>query len=234
MTGFGWLVYGDGGVGKSWLAVATLPGIKLLIDAEGRTDNLPGEVVHWDGKSVFPTTGADATVVIPCRNGLAFDKIVSAVRSGKIPVKSVIVDSLTALQLNEIDDNYAGAPSTHQQWGTVLKTFAPGVMSLLQYAKRGNLDCVVLIAWHRESGIFPDVRITPDIAGALNRRISHLIDVVGYLKVQRTGQRKERVLQIEPINNITAKTAYENSLSHYNGFIKNPNLETLNKEMSTK
>lgn len=231
MLGYNFVIYADGGVGKTTLAT-TGPGRKLLIDIEERTDNLTGEVVHWNGKAAFPECGPEAIVVIPCKSGIEFDKIVSALGSGKIPVQTVIVDSVTMMQLNEIDNRFDGMPKNQQEWGQVLKTFAPAMQRLMQISKgsTSSISCVVLVAWHREAGQFPDIRITPDIVGQLNRRLSHLTDVVGYLTVRRTGQKKARQLQIEPSGNITAKCAYS-ALDKYNGFIQNPNLTTLIKEM---
>jgi hypothetical protein len=231
MIGYNWLVYGEGGTGKSYLAVSA-PGRKLLIDAEGRTDNLPGEVVFWNGQSTFPECSENAIVVLPCKDGQSFAKIVGALKSNKIPVDSVIVDSVTMMQLNEIDDRFDGMPTTQQAWGQVLKTFAPAMQQLLRLTKddKHRIDCVVLLAWHRETGQYPDVRITPDIVGQLNRRLSHLNDVTGYLKVRGTGAKSQRILQITPVNNITAKSTYS-ALDKYNGFIPNPNITIQNNEM---
>jgi hypothetical protein len=228
MIGYNWLVYGEGGTGKSYLAVSA-PGRKLLIDAEGRTDNLPGEVIFWDGQSAFPECGENAIVVLPCKDGQSFAKIVGALKSNKILIDSVIVDSVTMMQLNDMDDRFEGMPSSPAQWGQVLRAFAPAIQQLLRLTKdeRHQLQCVVLVAWHREAGQYPDIKISPDIVGQLNRRISHLNDITGYLTVRTKGARQ---LQITPVNNITAKSAY-NALNKYNGFVQNPNITQLQNEM---
>lgn len=230
MIGYTFLIYGDGGTGKSYLA-ASAPGRKLFLDIEDRADNLPGEVVRWDGKGEFPKCGADATVVLSCKSAEALTKIVGAIKSGKLPIQSVIVDSITMLQQNEIDEKFAGQMQK-QHWGQLLKLIAPPLKQLMTLTKSNSspIECVVLTAWHKEYTIAEELRIKPFVDGQLQQRLSHLTDVVGYLTVQRRGTEKTRKLQIEPTGGVTAKSTYS-SLDKYNGVVVQPSIVTLIADM---
>lgn len=230
MIGYTFLIYGDGGTGKSYLA-ASAPGRKLFLDIEDRADNLPGEVVRWSGAGSFPDCASNATVVIPCKDAEQLTKIVGAIKSGKLPIQSVIIDSITLLQQNEIDEKFAGQMQK-QHWGQLLKLIAPPLRQLMTLAKKdsSDLECVVLTAWHKEYTIAEELRIKPFVDGQLQQRLSHLTDVVGYLSVQRRANEKIRKLQIEPTGGVTAKSTYS-SLDKYNGFVQHPNLITLIADM---
>lgn len=234
MKGYTFLIYGDGGTGKSYLAT-TAPGRKLFLDVEDRSDSLPGEVVHWNLSGQFPDGGESATIVVPCTTGEQLNKIVAGLKSGRVPVRSVVIDSVTLLQQNIADDKFGGEMS-QQKWGVLLKDLKAPLRELQRLAKspESPIECVVLTAWHREYTIglndAAEVRVKPFIQGQLLQHLSHLTDVVGYLKIIGSGERKKRTLQVEPTSGVTAKSTHS-TLDKYNGFVPQPNITKLISEM---
>lgn len=230
-VGFSWLIYGDIRVGKTWLA-ATAPGPRLYLDVENRSDTLPGKVVRWDGKGAFPDVDEDTTVVVPCKRVSSLNSILTWVKAGKLnKIKSIIIDSVTLLQQNEIDETFNGDMS-RKSWGELLKLMSPPMRSLLLHLKddKTALECVVITAWLRDDVINEQLFMRPEIDGKLRKRLAHLTDAVGYLYVKGTGATKSRVLQIEPTNGVTAGVSYP-TLDKYNGYVTEPNISKLNTEI---
>lgn len=230
-VGFAFVVYGDGGVGKSWEA-NTAPGPRLFLDVEGRSDNLPGKVVRWDGKGNLPKVDDDTTVVVSCPRVSTLNTLLSWLSAGKLNAfKTIIIDSLSFLQQVEIDETFDGQMQK-QHWGQLLKLMSPPLLKLLRHLKREDnpLECVVLTCWHKEYTVSEQLRIKPFIDGQLQQRISHLTDVVGFLTVQRSGTTKTRKLQIEPTGGVTAKNTYS-ALDKHNGYVTEPNITQLIEDM---
>lgn len=231
MIGYSWLVYGDIRVGKTWLAI-TAPGPRLYLDSENRSDTIPGKVVRWDGKGPLPEVDSDITVVVRCQRVATLNSLITWIKAGKLnQIKSLILDSGTMLQQNEIDETFNGDMS-QREWGQLLKMLSPPLRALLLHCKdeKTSLECIVINCWLREYKVGESIRLKPSIDGALQQRLSHLTDVVGYLYVKGQGQTKSRVLQIEPTGGVTAGSSYS-ALDKYNGMITEPNITKLQAEI---
>ncbi len=178
------MVYGPSKAGKSTLAV-TAPYPRLLLDVESAHRFLPIVVKYWDPLREEPPVadGTWDTCVVPTRN---YDTMLSVYRwlqSGQHQFKSLIVDSVSELQVKCLE-NIAGANQmTQQQWGELLRHMGQLLRDLrdLTMHPTNPLSALVLTAMER-----PGMSGTskPYLQGQIGIVAPYLYDVLGYLRVE--------------------------------------------------
>jgi hypothetical protein len=178
------MVYGESKVGKSTFAV-TAPYPRLMLDVEGGHRFLPINVKYWDPLREEPPVadGTWDTCVVPVRD---YDTVLKAyqwLQLGKHQFKSLIIDSVSELQVKCMD-NIAGTNQMQmQQWGELLRHMGSLLRDLrdLTMHPTAPLEAVVLTAMARPS---QDGRVRPYLQGQLAIQAPYFYDVLGAINVE--------------------------------------------------
>jgi hypothetical protein len=177
------LIHGESKVGKSTLAV-TAPYPRLMIDVEGGHRFLPIQARYWDPDREEPPVadGSWDTVVVPTTS---FDKMLKAyawLQSGKHQFKSLIVDSISELQVKAIEQIAGRQQLQMQQWGELLRTLTGLMRDMrdLTMHPTNPLQAVVLTSMTKEvNGMF-----RPYLQGQSAITAPYLYDLTGFLTVE--------------------------------------------------
>jgi hypothetical protein len=178
------MVYGESKVGKSSFAV-TAPYPRLMLDVEGGHRFLPINVKYWDPMTEEPplADGTWDTVVVQVRN---YDVVIKAfqwLQSGKHQFKSLIIDSISELQVKCMD-NIAGTEQMKmQQWGELLRHMGALLRDLRDLTMHPTqpLEAVVLTAMARkgQDGVY-----RPYLQGQLAIQAPYFYDILGAITVE--------------------------------------------------
>lgn len=228
------VIHGDSGKGKSRLA-DTLPGPRLILDAEGGTEWTPSPKVSWDPRQPLPTEmpdgspiTTDTTVVVIVREFSTMQLVLQWMQSGQHYFESVALDSLTEIQ-KRCKDALRGMSEemTQQIWGTLLDKMERLVRDVRDLKMHPTKPVnVVITAGSVTKEIEGDTKKRPDVQGALIRQLAYYMDVVGYLYVEANGDTGslERKLLIQPIGIFEAKDRTDILTQRYGHVIVNPNM----------
>jgi hypothetical protein len=178
------MVYGESKVGKSTFAV-TAPYPRLMLDVEGGHRFLPINVKYWDPLTQEPplADGTWDTVVVQVRD---YDVVIKAfqwLQSGKHQFKSLIIDSISELQVKCMD-NIAGTEQMKmQQWGELLRHMGALLRDLRDLTMHPTqpLEAVVLTAMARkgQDGVY-----RPYLQGQLAIQAPYFYDLLGAITVE--------------------------------------------------
>jgi hypothetical protein len=178
------MVYGESKVGKSSFAV-TAPYPRLMLDVEGGHRFLPINVRYWDPMTEEPpqADGTWDTVVVQVRD---YDVVIKAfqwLQSGKHQFKSLIIDSISELQVKCMD-NIAGTEQMKmQQWGELLRHMGALLRDLRDLTMHPTqpLEAVVLTAMARkgQDGVY-----RPYLQGQLAIQAPYFYDILGAITVE--------------------------------------------------
>lgn len=178
------LVYGPSKAGKSTFA-STAPYPRLLLDVEGGARFLPIVAKVWDPLTEEPPVadGTWDTCVVVTRTFDTMLKSYQWLQSGKHPFKSVIIDSVSELQVKLIEQLAGRDQMQMQQWGNLLRQFTGLMRDLrdLTMHPTNPLTAVVLIAMERDA---KDGQKIPYLQGQSSVTLPYLTDVTGYLVVE--------------------------------------------------
>lgn len=178
------MVYGESKVGKSTFAV-TAPYPRLMLDVEGGHRFLPIVPKYWDPMTEEPPVadGTWDTTVVQVRD---YDTVLKAfqwLQSGKHQFKSLIIDSISELQVKCMD-NIAGTEQMKmQQWGELLRHMGALLRDLRDLTMHPTqpLEAVVLTAMARrgQDGVY-----RPYLQGQLATQAPYFYDVLGAITVE--------------------------------------------------
>ena len=178
------MVYGESKVGKSTFAV-TSPYPRLMLDVEGGHRFLPITAKYWDPMKEEPpiADGTWDTVVVQVREYETVMKAFQWLQSGKHQFKSLIIDSISELQVKCMD-NIAGTEQMKmQQWGELLRHMGALLRDLRDLTMHPTqpLEAVVLTAMARkgQDGVF-----RPYLQGQLAIQAPYFYDILGALTVE--------------------------------------------------
>jgi hypothetical protein len=178
------MVYGESKVGKSTFAV-TAPYPRLMLDVEGGHRFLPINVKYWDPIREEPpqADGTWDTVVVQVRDYDVVMKAFQWLQSGKHQFKSLIIDSISELQVKCMD-NIAGTEQMKmQQWGDLLRPMGALLRDLRDLTMHPTqpLEAVVLTAMARkgQDGVY-----RPYLQGQLAIQAPYFYDVLGAITVE--------------------------------------------------
>lgn len=178
------LVYGDSKAGKSSLG-ATAPYPRLLIDSEMAFKFLPIVPKMWDPKTEPPPVadGTWDTCVVPVRT---YEDMLAAyqyLKLGQHQFKSIVVDSISELQVKLIDQIVGSEQIKMQQWGQLLRSMTDMMRGLrdLTMHPTNPLEAVVLTAMSKDGN---NGKARPYLQGQASTILPYLYDVVGYLRVE--------------------------------------------------
>ena len=178
------MVYGDSKVGKSTFAV-TAPYPRLMLDVEGGHRFLPIVAKYWDPMREEPplADGTWDTVVVTVRD---YDTVLKAyqwLQAGKHHFKSLIIDSISELQV-KLFDKIAGTDALKmQQWGEILRHMGALLRDLRDLTMHPTtpLEAVVLTAMAR---VGQDGVHRPYLQGQLAIQAPYFYDILGALTIE--------------------------------------------------
>lgn len=178
------MVYGESKVGKSTFAV-TSPYPRLMLDVEGGHRFLPIVVKYWDPLREEPPVadGTWDTCVVQVRN---YDDVLKAyqwLQSGKHQFKSLIIDSISELQVKCMDMLAGTEQMKMQQWGELLRHMGGLLRDLRDLTMHATnpLEAVVLTAMARTD---KDGRYRPYLQGQLAIQAPYFYDILGALTIE--------------------------------------------------
>lgn len=231
------VIHSDAGVGKSRLA-DTVPGPRLILDAEGGTEWTPSPKVYWDPTQPIPTAmpdgspiTTDTSVVVMVREFSTLQIVLQWLQSGNHYFESVVMDSLTEIQKRCKDAVKGGNEyMTEQLWGRLLDGMELLVRQFrdLKFPGVRKPVNVVITALSNVKEIGGVSKNRPDVQGALARQLSSYPDVVGYLFVDTDAEGKPvRRLLIQPIGIHDAKDRTDTLTQRFGATIDRPDLATI-------
>lgn len=177
------MVYGESKVGKSTFAV-TAPYPRLMLDVEGGHRFLPIVVKYWDPLREEPpiADGTWDTCVVTVRDYDTVLKTYQWLQLGKHHFKSLIIDSISELQVKCMDSIAGNEQMKMQQWGELLRHMGALLRDLrdLTMHPTNPLEAVVLTAMAREA----DGRKKPYLQGQLAIQAPYFYDILGAITVE--------------------------------------------------
>jgi len=178
------MVYGESKVGKSTFAV-TAPYPRLMLDVEGGHRFLPIVIKYWDPLREEPPVadGTWDTCVVVVQTYDIVIKTYQWLQSGQHQFKSLIIDSISELQVKCID-NIAGTEQMKmQQWGELLRHMGGLLRDLrdLTMHPTNPLEAVVLTAMARQDQAG---KYRPYLQGQLAIQAPYFYDILGALTVE--------------------------------------------------
>ena len=221
-------VHGPWGAGKSWFG-DTAPGPRLILDAEGGTLDTPSNKIEWDPHNDIPKVGEDDTVHVLVRGWNDIELVRAVLMTGKHPIDSIVVDSLTEIQ-KRLKDRLSGGPEVifdQQAWGKLLNHMEQFVRELRDHTWADAIhpiNMVVVTGTDDER-----VPMKPMFQGGLRKSYAGFFDVVGYITPERdTDGNKAWHMQIEPTQAVVAKCRlHEVSVQYPGGVVLNPTMGKL-------
>ena len=179
------MVYGESKVGKSTFAV-TAPYPRLMLDVEGGHRFLPINVKYWDPIREEPPVadGTWDTVVVQVRDYDVVMKTFQWLQSGKHQFKSLIIDSISELQVKCMDQIAGTEQMKMQQWGELLRHMGALLRDLRDLTMHPTqpLEAVVLTAMARkgQDGVY-----RPYLQGQLAIQAPYFYDILGAITVEQ-------------------------------------------------
>lgn len=178
------MVYGESKVGKSSFAV-TAPYPRLMLDVEGGHRFLPINIKYWDPMREEPPVadGTWDTAVVPVRDYDTVIKTYQWLQAGKHQFKSLIIDSISELQVKCMDSIAGNEQMKMQQWGELLRHMGGLLRDLRDLTMHPTtpLEAVVLTAMSR---VTQDGRHRPYLQGQLAIQAPYFYDILGALTVE--------------------------------------------------
>lgn len=214
-TSFTAVIHGESGGGKSALA-DTIPGVRLVLDAEGGSEFTPSWPKQvWNPNAYAPpgTQGCEPgqevcaqTVRVIVRDWQTWARVHMWLDSGQHPFTSAVLDSLTEIQKRCRDEIRGTERMQTQHWGDLLIEMESVVRRMRDIAKdpANPLKNVIFLTLtdDKNGGLF-----RPFIQGSLQKALPGFVDLVGFLYTEPSadGQQLARRLMIQPYGQYVAK-----------------------------
>lgn len=178
------LVYGEAGVGKSSFA-ATAPYPRLMLDVEGGHRFLPLNIKYWDPKREAPPAadGTWDTCVVVVREYTDVLQAYEYLKVGNHQFKSLIIDSISELQV-KCQDNLVGTEAMKMQdWGVLLRHMGALLRDLrdLTMHPTAPLEAIILTAMAKQD---KDGVWRPYLQGQLAVMAPYFYDILGALVME--------------------------------------------------
>lgn len=214
------LIYGGTGVGKSTMAI-TAPYPRLLLDVEAGHRFLPINIKYWDPMREAPPVadGSWDTTVVVVHDYNTVLKAYEWLRSGQHQFRSLIIDSISELQVKLFDQIAGEEQIKMQQWGEVLRKMGSLLRNIrdLTTHPTNPLEAVVLTAMEDENRQGGPHR--PYLQGQLRVQAPYLYDILGAITVEQFSHPdptqppyKVRRMYIERTNEYEAKERVQGKL----------------------
>jgi len=178
------LVHGPSKVGKTTFAM-TAPYPRLLLDVEKASRFLRNKKVKWDpmtGEAPPVADGTWDTCVVTVHDFETVLKAFEVLKSGRHQFRSVILDSISELQIKAQEAIVGRNKMQTQDWGTLLQRMGGFARDLRDLTTNpvNPLEAVVITSMSMDA----DGMLKPFLQGQLKHQIPYLYDITGYLFVQ--------------------------------------------------
>lgn len=164
---------------------ATAPYPRLMLDVEHGHKFLPIIPKYWDPRREPPPVadGTWDTCVVPVLDYDVMLKAYQYLQLGQHQFASVIIDSISELQVKLMDQLVGTEQMKMQTWGELLRSLGSMVRSLrdLTMHPTNPLEAVVITSMSKES---QNGKYKPYLQGQLSTIIPYFWDIVGYLRVE--------------------------------------------------
>jgi hypothetical protein len=224
------LVHGHSKVGKSTLAV-TAPYPRLYLDVEAASRFLYINKKLWDPVREAPPVadGTWDTCVVNVREYDDVLKVYQWLQLGKHQFASLIIDSISELQVRAVDKIAGRGQVQTQQWGDIFRAMAGLMRDIrdLTVHPTAPLEAVVLTSMTRESnGMYK-----PFLQGQMSVVAPYLFDLVCYLYVENIPNQDPMQPPHQLRRLLTRRSdmyeAGERVQGRLPGIIDNPNIENM-------
>lgn len=177
------LIHADTKVGKSTFG-NTAPAPRLLLDAEAAYRFLPGKKVFWDPMNEEPPKwdGEWETCVVQCTAYGIFTRALDWLKSGAHPFRSVVIDSITEIQVKCKDDISPDGQMKIQLWGDLLTHMERSMRAFRDLTEHPTNPIESLVVTSMTE--MRDGKWRPYVQGKLAVKAPYLFDVIGYMYVQ--------------------------------------------------
>lgn len=237
------LVHGDSGAGKSWLGAST-PGPRLIIDAEGgsryakqkQSDGTYARppAVEWNPMVEAPPKGLDrnASVFVDVSSSTEVEQVYAWLASGDHEFNSVVLDSLTEIQLMwryEIRDGQKRQKDVtdERSWGILLDSMIELCRKFRDLTRNPvrPLWCVLVIVGSEQI----DGQWRPQVQGGLSRRLLGYFDLAMFIQneVDPINGEKIRRGHIQPSQTWKAKDRLDDLTVHFGSYLDNLDLRDI-------
>jgi hypothetical protein len=187
------ILHGDSKAGKS-TAAYTLPAPRLLIDAERAYRWLPGKKIFWNPATQSPPLPPVAdetgelnweTCVVSVTNWSIFEMAYRWLNEGEHPFRSVIIDSITEIQV-KIKEQITNGDLTQDLkfsgWNTILNRTESLCRDFRDLTEHPVRPLSVAITAMTE---FRDGKWRPYVQGSGSKKLPYFFDVIGYVYQER-------------------------------------------------
>lgn len=227
------LLYGYSGVGKSPLS-ETAPGPRLRFDVENTSRWLRSRKVYWDGRSNPLELDVDenTTVVLRVEQFKDLTMPMQFLRSGRHPFHSVILDSLTELQLKILNQEAGLDKREYDHWGKLLIWCEKLVIDLKDLTEHPTnpVDCIVVIC----QADMRDNRIVPLLDGSFKKKVAAKFDLVSYMYREEDASGDDfAIMRIKPTPTIDAKDRTMILAPYYGRTIERPDYMEIMRILNT-
>lgn len=179
------IVHGDSKAGKTTLG-STTPTPRLLLDAEAAHRFLPGRKISWDPITEAPPEddGTWDTAVVVVRSYSSMARAYEWLNSGRHPFKSVVIDSITEIQVKlkeQVTGDPVSAKMNYDTWGQVLahmEDLMRKMRDLTEHPTR-PIEAIVITAMTT----YQDGKWRPFLQGQAAKKAPYFFDVIGYMYV---------------------------------------------------
>lgn len=208
------VLHGESGVGKSQVA-DTIPGPRLILDAEGGSEFTPSWPKQIWNPNVYAPPGYQGcepgqeqlteTTRVIVRDWQSWARVHAWLESGQHPFVSVVMDSLTEIQKRCRDAIRGTERMQTQHWGDLLIEMESVVRKMRDLAidPANPLQNVIFLTLTDEKkGMF-----RPLIQGSLQQALPGFVHLVGYMYGSPTadGLGLQRQILIQPHGQFVAK-----------------------------
>lgn len=215
-------MYGEPGMGKSPL-LDTAPGPKLTLDAEGGSEWIKSPVIRWDPRTAPPMDEKDGltpdtTVLVAVREFKTLRAVQPYLETGQHNFVTCNWDSVTEIQQKCKDAIRGGSAAMQEQdWGRLLDEMA---FVVRQYRDLKTHPTKPINVFFAALPQFKDNKWEPSVQGQLHKTLPSYVDFVGFMSSATSGEGQiQKILQIQPLNNISAKDRTDLLVERYGAYI---------------
>ena len=225
------LVHGHTKVGKSTFA-STSPTPRLYLDVEQAARFLDFNYEIWEPSEGPPPRydGTWDTIVVPVRDYSTAITVYDYLNQGEHDFKSLIVDSVSELQVKLQEEVSGRGQIQMQQWGDMLRAFSFLMRDFrdLTTHRTHPMEAIILTAMTRLiDGIYK-----PHLQGQLSAQIPYWFDIVGYLYVDQQVDEHDPTAPATEVRRLLTRKhpqfeAGERVQGKLPGVITDPNVERM-------
>lgn len=179
------LVHGPAGSGKTTFG-STAPKPILLMDAERAARFINLRKVYWDPMREAPPVydGTWEMCVVKTNIWDKAQKALEYLRSGQHPFKTVMIDSLSEIQIKAQEAINGRQQMQTHHWGKLLQNmggFIRDCRDLLEADDGNPLQIVIAISTSKDY----DGTFKPYLQGSIASQVPYIFDIVAYLYVNQ-------------------------------------------------